>query len=247
MSSVITIVCILASLLFPTLLITITYPLNKKWARFWSDYISHVCAQHLFAILHVYKHFQFIGDYESKKLLPSKYIVISNHQSLLDIPAYFKFMCENEMKFVAKDTLASTPMVGPMLKCQQHCMIPRKGGMTIAMNRLQNFGRQILENKKQMPVIFPEGTRSKDGNLGTFYSAGFRRLEECVKLPVAVCAIDGGWKISNLDEVIRNLYKGMYRVKVLKVFPAPQNKEEEKAMLDEAHVLIQKQLDEWRA
>ena len=96
-------------------------------------------------------------------------------------------------------------------------------------------------------MIFPEGTRSKDGNLGTFYSAGFRRLEETVNLPIAVCALDGGWKISKLDEIMRNLYRGSYRVKVLKIYPAPKNKEEEKVMLDEAHDLIQKQLDEWRS
>jgi 1-acyl-sn-glycerol-3-phosphate acyltransferase len=247
MSSVITVICILFSLLFPTLMIVFTYPISKKWALFWSNYITNICARHLFATLRAYKHFYFLADYKSKENLPEQYLIISNHQSLLDIPVYFKFMKEKQVKFVAKDTLSTAPMVGPMLRCQKHCMIPRKGGMTIAMKRLEQFGRQILADKTQIPMIFPEGTRSKDGNLGTFYSAGFRRLEETVNLPIAVCALDGGWKISKLDEIMRNLYRGSYRVKVLKIYPAPKNKEEEKVMLDEAHDLIQKQLDEWRS
>ena len=45
---------------------------------------------------------------------------------------------------------------------------------------------------------------------------------------------------------MRNLYKGYYRVKVLKVVDAPKTKEEQLAVLDEAKTLIQNQLDEWR-
>lgn len=227
-------------------MICFAYPVSHRLALFWSDYITKKMATRVFAILKEYRHFMFKGDNESKKLLPDQYLILSNHQSLFDIVAYFKFLKEKEVRFVAKDTLNSVPMVGKMLRSQQHCMIPRRGGMTTAMHALRKFGERVNANKNEIPCIFPEGTRSKDGNLGTFYSAGFRRLEETVNLPVAVCALDGGWKISNLDEIMRNLYNGCYRVKVLKVFPAPKTKEEQIALLDEAKSLIQKQLDEWR-
>lgn len=246
MTSVIIVICFAFALGLPTLMICFTYPLNKKWAIFWSNFISKVSALSLFSILKAYKQFDFLGDMKSKKNLPDQYIVISNHQSLLDIPLYFKFMHEKDVKFVAKDTLANVPMVGPMLKCQQHCMVPRHGGAAKAMRSLSEFGNQIKADKNRIPVIFPEGTRSKDGNLGPFYSAGFRRIEETVHLPVAVCALDGGWKISKLDQIMRNLYKGNYRVKVIKVYPAPATKEEEKKILEESSELIKAQLEEWR-
>ncbi|MBQ3650193.1 MAG: 1-acyl-sn-glycerol-3-phosphate acyltransferase, partial [Treponema sp.] len=67
-----------------------------------------------------------------------------------------------------------------------------------------------------------------------------------VKLPVAVCALDGGWKLSHIGMMLQNLKKGAYRVKVLKVFDVPQTKEDEKRILAEAPALIQAQLDEWR-
>ena len=78
------------------------------------------------------------------------------------------------------------------------------------------------------------------------YSAGFRRLEETVKLPVVVCALDGGWKLSDLSKLLTNLKKGAYRVKILKVFDAPQTKEDEKRILEVSRQLIQEQLDSWR-
>lgn len=247
MPSIITVICLISSLAFPTLMVCLSYPVNNKLALFWSNYITKKVCHHFFAILKTYRHFNYLSDGQSKKKVPEKFLIISNHQSLLDIVVYFKFFTEKEVRFVAKDTLNKVPMVGKMLRSQNHCMIPRKGGMTTAMHALEKFGRQVNANKNEIPVIFPEGTRSKDGNLGTFYSAGFRRLEETVNLPVVVCALDGGWKISNLDEIMRNLYKGSYRVKVLKVFDPPKTKEEQLAILDESKQLIQKQLDEWRA
>ncbi len=180
------------------------------------------------------------------KDLPKQFMVVSNHQSLVDIVVHLLYFQGREVRFVAKDALGNVPMVGKMLKSQGHCMIPRKGGASIAMKALSDFGQRVMQ-KNQIPVIFPEGTRSKDGNLGTFYAAGFRRLEETVRLPVVVCALDGGWRLSKFDQFFRNLKRGAYKVKVLKVFDAPQNKEEEKLILEESKNLIQKQLDEWRA
>ena len=71
-------------------------------------------------------------------------------------------------------------------------------------------------------------------------------MSETVHLPVVVCALDGGWRLASLTEFFRNLKRGVYRVKVVKVYDAPSSKEDEKRILEEAPVLIQKQLDEWR-
>ena len=68
-----------------------------------------------------------------------------------------------------------------------------------------------------IPVIFPEGTRSKDGSVGTFHAAGFRRFVDRCPLPVGVFAIDGGWRISKLGDMRKTLRGGRYRIKLLKV------------------------------
>ncbi len=242
----ITILVCLGEILFPTFMLCLVYPFNRKASLFWSNYITCRCARVAFAILKTYRKFNFLGDKENLKLLPSEFVVISNHQSLFDIVVYLKYFGGLKTRFVAKDSLGKVPMVGKMLKTQGHCMIPRHGSPSVAMKSIDKFAKRVLE-KKQIPVIFPEGTRSRDGNLGQFYAAGFRRLVEGTKLPVAVCALDGGWKISNLNSVITNLHRGSYRVKVLKIYPFPETKEEEKRILEESRVLIENQLNEWRS
>jgi len=79
-----------------------------------------------------------------------------------------------------------------------------------------------------------------------FYSAGFRTPPAATLLPVAVCALDGGWQIRDISTIMRRLKNGSYRVKVLKVFPAPKTKDAQAALLEESRALIQAQLDEWR-
>lgn len=246
MTNFITIACLIVALGGASILNILAYPISKKLSIKISDYIVRICAPRVFSILSCYKNFRFKGNKESTKLLPDQFVILSNHQSLVDIPLYMNFLRNKDLRFVAKDELSRhVPLVSEMLRAHEHCMIPRKGSPSIAMKTIDSFGKRIIE-RKQIPVLFPEGTRSKDGTLGTFYAAGFRRLTDATNLPVAVCALEGGWRINNLKNIFTNLTNGSYHVKVLKVFPAPHGKEEQVAILNEAKVLIQNQIDEWR-
>lgn len=246
MRTIFTVLALIGTLGFPALMLTITYPFSKKASMFWSNYISVHCAKRVFAIFKCYKGFKFYADEESKKGLPENFIIISNHQSLLDIVVFFIYFGGLKVRFVAKDQLGNVPMVGKMLRCQGHCMIPRKGKPNVAMRTIDKFAKRALENN-WYPLIFPEGTRSLDGDLLPFHSAGFRRLCQSVSMPVVLCALDGGWKLPRLSTLPKNLQGGSYHVKVLKVYDAPKDKAEEKHILEEAPVLIKQQLEQWRS
>ncbi|MEE1213337.1 MAG: lysophospholipid acyltransferase family protein [Treponema sp.] len=247
MFSIIALLCLFSAVGPATFLNIIAYPVSKPWCRAISDYIVKVLAPRVFAILHCYMDFHFFGYNESKKILPEQYIILSNHQSLFDIPCYMKFLKEREVRFVAKDNLSRhIPLVSEMLRVQQHCMVPRKGSPMQAMKVIEDFGRRVIKTG-QIPILFPEGTRTRDGNVGKFYSAGFRKLNESTGLPVVACALDGGYQIRDLNRIMTNLKNGSYRVKVLKVFDSPKTKEDEVYILEESRRLIQEQLEKWRA
>ena len=65
-------------------------------------------------------------------------------------------------------------------------------------------------------------------------------------MPVAVCALDGGWQISSIRKIIQNLKGGSYKIKLLKVYEAPTTKEEQLKILEEGKTLIGEQLRKWR-
>ena len=246
LSNFITLSCGVLLVIVPAVLNIFAYPVSKKLSLLISHYIRSECSRLIFAIFKAYKHFDFVGYKDNLEKLPAQFTIISNHQSLLDIALLMNFFRKVEIRFVAKDNLARhVPLVSEMLRVEEHCMIPRRGKPSVAMETIDKFGKRVME-RGQIPVIFPEGTRSKDGNLGTFYTAGFRRLSEAAPLPVAVCALDGGYKINNLTTIFQNLHNGYYRVKVVGLLPAPKTKEEQISVLEKGKELIQTQLDEWR-
>ncbi|MCR5724784.1 MAG: 1-acyl-sn-glycerol-3-phosphate acyltransferase [Treponema sp.] len=245
-SNIITFSTLLFVVTLPAVANILVYPVSKKACLAVSRYITKVCAPRVFAILEAFKHFSFIGFPDNKDALPPQFIIMSNHQSLMDIPLYMNFLRDKNLRFVAKDELARhVPLVSEMLRAEQHCMIPRRGSPSVAMRTIDVFGKRVVE-RRQIPVIFPEGTRSKDGSLGTFYAAGFRRLSDATNLPVVVCALDGGYRINNIKTFFKNLHHGDYKVKIVGIFPAPSGKEEQAALLAKGKELIQAQLDEWR-
>lgn len=246
LNSIIAVACLFAAVIPAAFLNIIAYPISRTWSKSISQYVVKVLAPRVFAILNKYMEFHFFGYDESKKDLPPQFILISNHQSLFDIPCYMNFLREKEVRFVAKDNLSRhIPLVSEMLRVQEHCMVPRRGSPMQAMKVIESFGHRVIKNN-QIPILFPEGTRTRDGNVGKFYSAGFRKLNESTGLPIVACALDGGWEIRDIKKIMTKLKNGSYRVKVLKIYETPKTKEDEVFILDESRKLIQNQIDEWR-
>ena len=246
MSSFLTLVCLFSMVIPASIANIFAYPVSRKLSVRISNYIVRVLAPRLFAILRKYRKFNFWGYDDKKNELPEDFIIISNHQSLLDIPVFMKYFPDKEVRFIAKDALGRhVPLVSEMLRAQEHCLIPRKAKPMEAMRYISDFGKRVIE-RKQIPILFPEGSRTRDGNVGKFFSAGYRQLTESTGLPVVVCALDGGWKLRDLRKLMTNLKHGCYRVKVLRVYEPPKTKEECNTILEESKLLMQQQIEYWR-
>ena len=97
------------------------------------------------------------------------YVFASNHQSFFDIWAIYGWL-PVVFKWVMKSSLRKIPLVGWACERIGHIFINRESAIA-AKNSLQKAG-QMLQNGVSV-VIFPEGTRSADGQLGTFKRGGF--------------------------------------------------------------------------
>lgn len=127
------------------------------------------------------------------------YVVVSNHQSLGDIPLLSRLPWE--MKWVAKAELFQIPIVGWMMRLAND--IPVDRGNPASRAGVLIRARKVLDNKCSV-MFFPEGTRSKNGNLRPFQPGAFRLAIESGTsiLPIA---IDGtmkaipkhGWKFGD--------------------------------------------------
>jgi len=126
------------------------------------------------------------------------YVVISNHQSLYDIVLIGGLLFTNLPKYVAKSELGRwIPSVSLNLKQGGHALIDR-GDSSQALDEIRGLGERA-QARGRSAVIFPEGTRSKDGSLQPFKRAGARALLAAAdQLAVVPVAIQGSWRLNKV-------------------------------------------------
>ncbi|HTX72298.1 MAG TPA: lysophospholipid acyltransferase family protein [Rectinemataceae bacterium] len=190
----------------------------------------------------------FTLEFENRTIegLPPRFLLVANHQSLMDIPILIHLLAPIRLRFVAKHELGvALPLVSLMLRAQGQALIRRRGDAVQAMNGLMRFARRCRRDGT-CPAIFPEGTRSRDGRVGEFFTAGFRRMLETDPLPVVVVAIEGGWRISSLGTLLRNLRGTRYRVRILAVLSPPRGKKAIHECLETARRLVAEEVSAMR-
>ena len=113
------------------------------------------------------------------------YVVVSNHQSMADIPIISCLPWE--MKWVAKAELFKLPVVGWMMRLADDIPVDRGDKMSRA--RVLVRARQVLRDRCSV-MFFPEGTRSRDGRVLRFTEGAFR-LAIKEQVPILPLAIEG--------------------------------------------------------
>lgn len=135
--------------------------------------------------------------YTNKQNLPINrpFIIASNHQSMHDIPLISWFMRKHKPKFISKIELGKgIPSVSFNLKYGGSVLIDRKNPKQ-SLPALSKFGKSLIE-LTYSGVIFPEGTRSRNGKPKQFAHTGLKILiknaPEALVVPVT---INNSWKL----------------------------------------------------
>lgn len=114
---------------------------------------------------------------------------------MYDIPPIIWKLRKYHPKFVSKKELGKgIPSVSYNLRNGGSVLINRKDGQQ-AINQIAKLGRYIEKNQRSA-VIFPEGTRSRDGYPKPFKTAGLKvLLEQAPSAWVLPVSINNSWKL----------------------------------------------------
>ena len=117
------------------------------------------------------------------------FVVVANHQSLLDILLISNI--PHEMKWVAKRSLFDVPWIGWTFHMSGDIPIDRGDAASAAAVLAK--ARRYLDRGMSV-MIFPEGTRSRDGKLLPFKGGAFKLAVDAgvAVLPMVVCGTAQG-------------------------------------------------------
>lgn len=108
------------------------------------------------------------GEHHFKK--GKNYVVVCNHNSLMDVPVTTPFV-PGANKTIAKKSMAKTPFFG---------IIYKRGAVLVDRNNDESRRRSFEEMKKTLAVglhmvIYPEGTRNRTSDpLKSFFDGAFK-------------------------------------------------------------------------
>ena len=118
------------------------------------------------------------------------YVFVANHQSMFDVwlvygwlPVIFKWLMKAELRKV--------PFVGTGCKAAGHIFVDRRNAKS-AMESLKEVEKQLVNGV--CTVIFPEGTRSLNGEVGRFKRGAFQIALE-LGLPVIPLSLNGCFEV----------------------------------------------------
>lgn len=152
---------------------------------------NYTLAEHFKILRYIVAHANKGGNVKiesyGKENIPKEdgFMFFPNHQGMYDVLAIID-ACDNTFSVVAKKEVANVPLLKQTFACTKSYMMDRED-IRQSMQVIMNVANDVKNGKNFL--IFPEGTRSKNGNvIGEFKGGSFKAATKarCPIVPVAL-------------------------------------------------------------
>ena len=133
--------------------------------------LSRILVRIFFAIPPLWRQRVIGGEHIDRR---QRYVIVINHRTVIDIPTLYYLPLN--FRWVSKREVYKVPFFGQFLFLHGDICINR-GRATEAMEQLLREGKLWLSRGASV-AIFPEGTRSKDGEIHRFKAGAFTLARE---------------------------------------------------------------------
>jgi 1-acyl-sn-glycerol-3-phosphate acyltransferase len=132
-------------------------------------------------------------------------LLLMNHQSVFDIPLVIQTIEGGYPRIVTRARYSRyIPTISHMVRLYQYPVVDpsaNPASMAEALDEIEEAART-----SDMPLaVFPEGTRTKDGEIGRFKKGGLTRVLAARPWTVYVFVADGFWRTAKFRDFLRGL------------------------------------------
>lgn len=246
MGAILTLLCVTLQLLVWDVELKLRQAISRPHARAHLDRVVSLMAHRLLVLARIYGGLSVDIDPALARSVPSPAIVVANHQSVADIVVLLDALRVHRLRFVAKKELGhGFPAVSEVLRIQRHALIDRTGDFRRGAAELHRLGRETRAGVS--PAIFPEGTRSRTGEVRTFHPGAVRTILSEANVPIVAVAVDGGYRFVSFKDILKGLATIMYRARLVGTFHHDGSKAGVRDALADAERAVRDQIDSWRA
>ncbi len=170
------------------------------------------------------------------------YVIVPNHQSLLDI--VFFNMLRHRLRWVSKAEIFKVPLVGWEMKMVKYIELIR-GNKASVLRMMEECSRSLKDGISV--VIFPEGTRSLTGEIGRYKTGAFQLAIRNDK-PLLPVLIDGTGEIMPKKGGIIFRNRREVRIRVLDpLFPGQFGTGDPEELAARVHNIMVAEMEELRS
>jgi 1-acyl-sn-glycerol-3-phosphate acyltransferase len=137
-----------------------------------------------------------------ERVVPAErgHLILMNHQSLWDIPLVVQTVDRGYPRIVTRKRYGRfIPLISHMVRLYQYPVVDPAAGreaLRQTLDELERVGREA-----DVPIaLFPEGSRSRDGEIQRFRPAGLSRLLAARPWKVHVFVADGFWRAATFGD-----------------------------------------------
>ncbi len=132
-------------------------------------------------------------------------LILMNHQSLFDIPLVVQTVDGGYPRIVTRARYSRfIPLISHMVRLYQYPVVDPTAKRDVIRASVVSLGKQGRDS--DVPVaLFPEGTRTKNGDIGRFKSAGMKELLTQRPWTVYVFVGDGFWQVAKFKDFIKGI------------------------------------------
>lgn len=132
-------------------------------------------------------------------------LIIMNHQSLMDIPLLVRTVAGGYPRIVTRARYHRfIPLISHMVRLYQYPVVDPTANPRAVLKSVRAMAREARDS--EVPIaIFPEGTRTRDGEIGTFKRKGLSHLLSERPWTVHVFVVDGYWRTARFKDFLAGL------------------------------------------